>query len=78
MLNALQYAAVIVDLEEADARTSGSYVDEDQRDFAFGELIEQRFFHTEGHHVRLCARAYGECSATCAWGSWLVELTRIS
>src|SRR5260370_32120885 len=50
MLHALQYDVMIVDLEQADARSIRTYVDEDQRYFAFGELVEQRLLDPEGHH----------------------------
>src|SRR5258708_30185887 len=49
MLEALQYAVMIVDLEQADARSIRPYVDEDQRYFAFGELIEEGLLDAEGH-----------------------------
>jgi len=49
MLHALQYAVMVVDLEQADARPVRPDVDEDERHFAFGELIEQRLFDPEGH-----------------------------
>jgi hypothetical protein len=40
---------VVVHFEQTDAGTFGSDVDEDERDFTFGELIEQRLFDAEGH-----------------------------
>ncbi len=49
MLHALADAVVIVHFEHADAGAFGAHVDKDQRDFAFGELIEQRLFDAEGH-----------------------------
>src|ERR1700722_7001783 len=50
MLHGLMYAVVIVDLQQTDAGAIRPYIDEDQRDLAFGELIEQRLFGAEGHH----------------------------
>src|SRR5882757_11191977 len=49
MLHALQDAVMIVDLEQADARSIRPDVDEDQRHLAIGKLIEQRLFDSEGH-----------------------------
>src|SRR5580704_555483 len=50
VLHALQYAVVVVDFEHADARSIWPYIDEHQRHFAFGELIEQGLLDPEGHH----------------------------
>ena len=49
MLHALADAVVVVHFEQADAWALRPYVDEDQGNFAFGELIEQGLFDAEGH-----------------------------
>jgi hypothetical protein len=49
VLHRLADAVVVVDLEDADAGAVRADVDEDQRNFAFGELVEQGLFEAEGH-----------------------------
>src|SRR3984957_3661498 len=49
MLHGLTDAVMVVDFEEAYAWALWSHVDEDERDFALGKLIEERLFDAEGH-----------------------------
>ena len=49
MLYTLTDAVVVVDLEQTDAIAPGPHIDEDKRDVALGELVEQGFFDAEGH-----------------------------
>src|SRR5580698_8107704 len=49
MLYRLPDSVVVIDFENADTRTVGTNIDEDQWNLALGQLIEKRFFDTEGH-----------------------------
>ena len=53
MLYGLANSVMVVDLEDADSRTVGAYVDEDHWNLALGELIEQ--WLRDGPAFGLCA-----------------------
>jgi len=49
VLNSLPDAVLIVNLQKTDAGLIGSHIDKHQRDSAGCQLLEERFFNTEGH-----------------------------
>ena len=50
MLDGLTDSLLVIDLEDADARAVGTDIDENERNLAFGQLVEKRLLDAEGHH----------------------------